>query len=135
MTRNKYERILLVAPNIFSVQMLVVNKQIKHITCADRVFPSIYEMLPNIIVFDYDYLSDDMEKILRRIRTNPYYNKIKICCFKSGPNRKIDSFLKVLGVDDVIYKTDLHNQTKATINHVKSIFDAAITDLLVSAVF
>ena len=135
MTRNKYERILLVAPNIFSVQMLVVNKQIKHITCADRVFPSIYEMLPNIIVFDYDYLSDDMEKILRRIRTNPYYNKIQICCFKSGPNRKIDSFLKVLGVDHVIYKADLHNQTKSAVSYVKSIFDSAITDLLVSAEF
>jgi hypothetical protein len=135
MTRNKFERVLLVAPNIFSVQILTVNKQIKHITRADRVFPSIYEMSPNIIVFDYDYLSDDMEKILRRIRTNPYYNKIKICCFKSGPNRKIDSFLKVLGVDHVIYKADLHNKTKPAISYVKSIFDAAITELLVSAAF
>jgi hypothetical protein len=135
MTRNKYERVLLVAPNIFSVQILTVNKQVKHITQADRVFPAIYEMSPNIIVFDYDYLSDDMEKILRRIRTNPYYNKIKICCFKSGPNRKIDGFLKVLGVDHVIYKADLHNQAKPAINYVKSIFDAAITDLLVSAAF
>ena len=123
----------MVAPNIFSVQLLASNKQIKHITSVDRVFPAIYEMAPNIIVFDYDYLSHDLEKILRRIRTNNYYNKIKICCFKSSPNRKIDSFLKVLGVNHVIYKDELHNPTKASINHVKSILDSAVTDLLVNA--
>jgi len=135
MMRNKSEKILLVAPNIFSLQILDGNKQIKHITSVDRVFPAIYEMVPNIIVFHYDYLSEDMEKILRRIRTNSYYNKIKICCFKRSPDRKIDSFLKVLGVNHVIYKDELHNQTKTAINHVKSIFDPSVTDLLVNASF
>jgi hypothetical protein len=135
MMYSKSEKVLLVAPNIFSVQLLAGNKQVKHITSVDRVFPVIYEMAPNMIVFDYDYLSEDMEKILRRIRTNSYYNKIKICCFKSSPNRKIDSFLKILGVNHVIYKNELHNPTKAAINHVKSIFDSNITDLLVNASF
>lgn len=129
------ERVLLVAPNIFSVQLLAKNKQIRHVTSVDRVFPAIYEMIPNLIVFDYDYLNNDMEKILRRIRTNPYYNKIKICCFKSGPNRKIDDFLKILGVNHVIYKEELHNPTKASMSHVKSILDSTVTDLLVSASF
>ena len=132
---NKPEKVLLVAPNIFSVQLLESNRQIKHITSVNRVFPSIHEMVPNIIVFDYDYLSEDMEKILRRIRANPYYNKIKICCFKSSPNRKIDGFLKVLGVNHVIYKDELQNSAKGAINHVKSIFDPTLTDLLVSASF
>ncbi len=132
---SKSERVLLVAPNIFSVELLAGNTQIKHITSVKGVFPAIYEMAPNIIVFDYDYLSEDMEKILRRIRTNPYYNKIKICCFKSGPNRKIDGFLKVLGVNHVIYKNELQNSTKAAIDKVKSIFDPAVTDLLVNAAF
>ena len=135
MIHIRSERVLLVAPNIFSVTLLASNKQIRHITSVDRVFPSIYDMIPNLIVFDYDYLSNDMEKILRRIRTNPYYNKIKICCFKSSPNRKIDEFLKVLGVNHVIYKEELHNPTKAAINHVKSILDSTVTDLLVSASF
>jgi hypothetical protein len=125
----------LVAPNIFSVQLLDNNKQIKHITSVERVFPAIYEMAPHLIVFDYDYLSQDMEKILRRIRTNSYYNKIKICCFKSSPNRKIDEFLKVLGVNHVIYKDELHNATKSTMHHVRSIMDAKVADLLVSAAF
>lgn len=133
MIHFKSERVLLVAPNIFSVQILANNKQIKHISCVDRVFPAIYEMAPHIIVFDYDYLNQDMEKILRRIRTNSYYNKIKICCFKSGPNRRIDEFLKVLGVNHVIYKDELHNASKSTISHVKSILDSTVTELLVTA--
>ena len=132
---SKSERVLLVAPNIFSVQLLACNKQIKHISSVKGVFPAIYEMAPNIIVFDYDYLSEDMEKILRRIRTNPYYNKIKICCFKSSANRKINGFLKILGVDHVIYKNELQNSTKTAIEQVKSIFDPAVTDLLVNAAF
>jgi len=135
MIHFRTERILLVAPNIFSVQLLASNKQIKHITSVDRVFPAIYEVAPHMIIFDYDYLDKDMEKILRRIRTNSYYNKIKICCFKSTPNRKIDEFLKVLGVNHVIYKAELQNPTKAAINHVKSILDSAVTDLLVNASF
>jgi hypothetical protein len=133
MIHFRTERVLLVAPNIFSLKLLASNKQIKHITSVDRVFPSIYEVAPHVIIFDYDYLNTDMEKILRRIRTNAYYNKIKICCFKSSANRRIDEFLKVLGVNHVIYKDELHNHSKAAINHVKSILDSAVTDLLVNA--
>jgi hypothetical protein len=133
MIHFRTERVLLVAPNIFSLKLLASNKQIKHITSVDRVFPSIYEIAPHVIIFDYDYLNTDMEKILRRIRTNAYYNKIRICCFKSSANRRIDEFLKVLGVNHVIYKDELHNHSKAAINHVKSILDSAVTDLLVNA--
>src|SRR6202000_1887602 len=125
---SKSEKVLLVAPNIFSVQVLASNKQIKHITAVDRVFPSIYEMVPDMIVFDYDYLSKDMEKILRRIRANAYYNKIKVCCFKNSPNSKIDGFLKILGVNNIIYKTELQNPTKDSINHVKSVLNTAVTN-------
>ncbi|HEX3383644.1 MAG TPA: hypothetical protein VHS53_00570 [Mucilaginibacter sp.] len=135
MIHFRSERVLLVAPNIFSVQLLDSDKQIKHITSVERVFPAIYEMAPHLIVFDYDYLDKDMEKILRRIRTNSYYNKIKICCFKSSPNRRIDEFLKVLGVNHVIYKDELHNASKSTMSHIKSIMDAKLADLLVSASF
>ncbi len=133
MLHFRTERVLLVAPNIFSLKLLASNKQIKHITSVDRVFPAIYEIAPHVIIFDYDYLNTDMEKLLRRIRTNAYYNKIKICCFKSTANRRIDEFLKVLGVNHVIYKDELHNNSKAAISHVKSILDSAVTDLLVNA--
>ena len=133
MIHFRTERVLLVAPNIFSLKLLASNKQIKHITSVDRVFPSIYEVAPHIIIFDYDYLNKDMEKILRRIRTNAYYNKIKICCFKSTHDRKIDEFLEALGVDHVIFKDELVNPSKAALNHVKSILDPTVTDLFINA--
>jgi hypothetical protein len=133
MIHTKPEKVLLVAPGIFSLQILNGNKQIKHVTSVDRVFPSIYEMAPNIIVFDYDYLSKDMEKILRRIRANSYYNKIRICCFKSSPERRLDSFLKVLGVNHLIYKHELHNPTPTALSHIRSILDPATADLMVNA--
>ena len=135
MINFRTERVLLVAPNIFSVQPMADDKKIKHVTEVNRVFPAIYEFTPHLIIFDYDYMDKDMEKILRRIRTNAYYNKIKICCFKSSANRKIDSFLKVLGVNHVIYKNELYSTTKESINHVKSILDPAVTSLLVNASF
>ncbi|HTK20441.1 MAG TPA: hypothetical protein VL442_13025 [Mucilaginibacter sp.] len=135
MINFRTERVLLVAPNIFSVQLLAKNKKIKHVTEADRVFPAIYELAPHLIIFDYDYMDKDMEKILRRIRTNSYYNKIKICCFKSTANRKIDDFLRVLGVNHVIYKNELYSKEKESVNHVKSVLDPAVTSLLVSASF
>ena len=62
MLHFRTERVLLVAPNIFSVQLLAKNKQIKHITSVDRVFPAIYEVAPHMVIFDYDYLDKDMEK-------------------------------------------------------------------------
>ena len=135
MIHFRTERVLLVAPNIFSVQLLAKNKKIKHVTEVDRVFPAIYELAPHLIIFDYDYMDKDMEKILRRIRTNSYYNKIKICCFKSTANRKIDDFLRVLGVNHVIYKNELYSKEKESVNHVKSVLDPAVTSLLVSASF
>ena len=130
---NKYEKVLLVAPSNFSVQLLVSDKLIKHITSVDRVFPAIYEMAPNIIIFDYDYLSDDLEKILRRIRSNSFYNKIKIYCLKNTADTKTDELLKTLGVNHVIFKNELQKQKKGGLNQVKLIFDSAFNDLLVNA--
>ena len=127
MLNNKSERILLVAPNVSSIRILAGNKQIWHIMSADRVFPSIYELHPGTIIFDYDCLSDDIEKILRRIRTNSFYKKIKICCFKSSPNPKTDSFLKVLGVNQVIYKNDPQNPSTDPINSTKSVLDPLLS--------
>ena len=135
MINFRTERVLLVAPNIFSVQLLAKNKKIKHVTEVDRFFPAIYDLAPHLIIFDYDYMDKDMEKILRRIRTNSYYNKIKICCFKSTANRKIDDLLRVLGVNHVIYKNELYSKEKESVNHVKSILDPAVASLLVNASF
>ncbi|MGH7237412.1 MAG: hypothetical protein ACREGF_02655, partial [Candidatus Saccharimonadales bacterium] len=89
---------------------------------------------PDLIVFDYDFLGRDLEKILRRIQTNKFYNKVKITCYKSDVNYKVDGFLKVLGVDQFIYKEDLvkTQRPKAVSNTVNSIIDTSIIKLVAS---
>ena len=136
MIRIKSEKVLLVAPNVFSVELLSTNKQIRHITAAGNIFPSIYQMNPNLIVFDYDYLSGDMENIIRRIRTNPYYHKIKICCYKTKAERKTDSLLTVLGVNYIIYRDDIKKPfIKHTLRQINNILDASLMNLLVTATY
>jgi len=65
----------------------------------------------------------------------PITIKLRYAALRAAPNRKIDGFLKVLGVNHVIYKDELQNSAKGAINHVKSIFDPTLTDLLVNASF
>jgi hypothetical protein len=48
-----------------------------------------------------------MEKIVRRIRTNRFYSKIKICCYKTKAELKTDGLLKAIGVDYFIYEEEL----------------------------
>ncbi len=134
MIRIKSERVLLVAPNIFSVELLSSNKQIRHITSAGSIFPSIYQITPNLIVFDYDFLNKEIEGILRRIRANAYYDKIKICCIKSKPDRKVDSLLKVLGVNYIIYREDIAPKAKPA-RGVINMLDASVMKLLVNAAY
>lgn len=78
-----------------------------------RLFPSIHELTPAGLVLDYDYLGDDTIKILRRLKSNPFYNKLKIYCYKSRPHTKVDDLLKVLGVQHFIYATE-NQQPKTT---------------------
>jgi hypothetical protein len=81
-------------------------KKVVHVSSINRLFPAIFEMKPSGIVLDYDYIGADTEKILRRIRSNPFYNNIKIYCYKSRSHSKVDSFLKVLGVQYFVYADD-----------------------------
>jgi hypothetical protein len=99
-------RVLLVSPTNFSVPMLAGKKVIRHVTTLDRVFPAIHEDQPNIIVFDYDHYNEGMEKVLLRLRGNKFYNKIKIYCYKSTPDQKTDAYLRELGANFVVYKSE-----------------------------
>lgn len=79
---------------------------IHHVTCIHKIFPTLYQHKPDTIIIDYEFLDTEAENIIRRIRTNPYYKKLKICCLKSSINNKADSLLKAIGVDFLIYKND-----------------------------
>ena len=99
MIRTRFKKVLVVAPEISSYQLTADSENVRHIHALNNIFPSIYELNPNLIVLDYNFISKDMEKIVRRIRTNTFYSKIKICCYKSKVEPKADSLLKAIGVD------------------------------------
>lgn len=107
MIRTRFKKVLLVSAVNSSNQLPADYENVRHIHALDRIFPSIFELSPNLIVFDYNYISKDMEKIVRRIRTNRFYSKIKICCYKAKIEPKADSLLKAIGVDYFIYEEEL----------------------------
>jgi len=135
MIRTRFKKVLLVAPEIFPNQLLADYTNVRHVTAPSSVFPSIYEQSPDVIVFDYDFMGKDLEKTLRRLKTNKFYNKIKICCFKNAANEKTDSFLKVLGVDHMIYREQLteSSKSKSLLSAFNSVIDASIVKWVISA--
>jgi hypothetical protein len=134
MSRTRFKRVILVAPESFPDQLTANFDTVKHVISTSNIFPSIYELNPDLLVFDYDFLGGDLEKILRRIQVNKFYNKIKIFCYKNDANTKTDSFLKVLGVDEFIYKEDLTKapKGKTVLNAVNAIIDNSILKLVAS---
>ncbi|NCD68702.1 hypothetical protein [Mucilaginibacter agri] len=105
MIRIKAKKILLVAPEVFSEPLIGKKNEVKHVTSVSQIFPVMYDMNPDLIVFDYEHLGPEFERILRRIRTNSFYNKTKICCYKPKAERKTDSLLQTLGVNYFLHET------------------------------
>ncbi len=132
MIRVRSKNVLLVAPGSFSVELLPDNKMFRHISAVGSIFPTLHELKPNLIIFDYDHLVKDMEKILRRIQTNPAYNKIKICCYKTAVHNQTDGLLKALGVDYIFYPEDFKKpkESKNITSTLSGIFETPILNLL-----
>ena len=135
MVRTRFKKVLLVAPDVFPDQLIAGCRVIKHIAAISNIFPSLYEFNPDIIIFDYDYLAKDIEKVLRRISINKFYDKLKVCCYKSAPNTKTDDLLKTLGVDHLIYTEDISKPQKNKVvrNNPGTIFDPSILKWVASA--
>jgi hypothetical protein len=132
MIRTRFKKVLVVAPEISSYQLTADPENVRHIHALNNIFPSIYELNPNLIVLDYNFISKDMEKIVRRIRTNTFYSKIKICCYKSKVEPKADSLLKAIGVDFFVYEEELRAiQKSKTITSVfTEMFDRTVIGML-----
>jgi hypothetical protein len=128
MIRKHFKKVLLVAPDVFPDQLLKGFKKVKHISTVSSIFPSLQELNPEIIIFDCDHIGKDIEKIIRRIKINTFYNKLKICCYKCTHDEKTDSLLKALGVDYVIYQEDLvkPEKNKTLLTNFGAIFDTSI---------
>jgi len=131
MIRTRFKKVLLVAPDIFQNRLLAEYKDVKHIASIKAIFPSLYQLNPDMVIFDYDYIGEDLEKILRRIHTNKFYDKLKICCYKSTPDEKTDDLLKTLGVDYLISREDMvrPNKSRGAFSFITEGFDKIILSL------
>jgi len=128
MIRTRFKKVLLVAPDFYPEQLLANFKEVKRIAAVTSIFPALYEFNPDLIIIDYDYIGKDIEKVLRRIKINKFYDKLKICCYKSAPNEKTDSLLKALGADQLIYQEDLakSKKNKNILGNMGTAFDISI---------
>ena len=128
MVRNRFKKVLLVAPKVFPVQLLTEYRNVKHIELVSAIFPSLFELKPDLIIFDYDYVGEDIEKVLRRIMLNKFYDKLKICCCKNTEEPKTDAFLRMIGVDSFVYKEDLikAEKSKNILGSIGNILDASV---------
>jgi hypothetical protein len=106
--RSNDKLILLVTSDVLNSGFFIDNTRIKfcHVNSTSKIFPSISTLHPGTIIIDHDFLNDEVQNLVRRIRTNPFYAKLKICCLKASFNRKIDEQLKVTGVDYLVYKNN-----------------------------
>ena len=105
--KSNSKLILLVTNNLVNAGFINrgnTQMELCHVDSKHKVFPYISTLQPGIIVFDHDFLHDEVEKLVRRIRTDPFYSKLKICCLKASFNRKTDEQLKTTGVDYLVYK-------------------------------
>lgn len=132
MIRVRSKIVLLVAPEVVGVKVLPNNKVFKQISAVSSIFPSIHEIKPNLLILDYDYLINDIEKTLRRLNTNPSYKNIKICCYKNKWNSKVDPLLKTLGVDHIFYAEDMKEEPvrKNIFESMSSMLDVPVLNLL-----
>lgn len=128
MIRTRFKNVLLVAPDIFPDQLLSDYKNVKHISAVSSIFPSLYTFNPEMIILDFDYLGNDLEKVLRRIMANKFYSKLKVCCYKKSPHTKVDSFLRALGVDMIVYQEDIlkAEKSKTILSNFSAILDVSI---------
>jgi hypothetical protein len=134
MVRTRFKKVILVAPDIFPEQLIVDYHNVKRVSSVNCIFPSIFELNPDLIVFDSDFVGKEMENTLRRIKANKFYHRIKIFCYKNTPDEKTDSLLKALGADHIIYREDLvkNPKSKNLFNTVNSIIDTSIIKLVAS---
>ena len=110
------------------------KKQVVNVTQLNRIFPAIHELQPGSIVLDYEFTGNDTEKILRRITSNPFYSKLKIYCYKQRENTKVDSLLRVLGVQHFIYGEDKKQiKVNAAVQSMNDMLEGAVANKLVEA--
>ena len=135
MIRSRLKKVILVAPEVFPEQLMRGYSSVKQLSALNGLFPSIYEFNPDLIILDHDFVgSTETEKTIRRIRSNRFYDKIRIHCFKADRSEKVDGLLKVLGVDLMLYREDFvkNQKQQGILRSVNSMIDNSIIGLATS---
>jgi hypothetical protein len=130
MIRSRTKKVLLVAPKAFPDALIAGYNTVRQVSVQTAIFPSIHEVKPDVILFDYEHMGPELEKVLRRLQSNSFYRSIKICCYKNKEHTRIDGLLKVLGVNHFFYQEDVEkvSKSKAALNAVNSVLDATIVN-------
>jgi hypothetical protein len=132
MIRTRSKKVLLVAHEAFPARLLAGYDNVKHISAAAAIFPAIQALIPDVIFLDYTHMGSDLERVLRRLRTNVFYKSVKVYLYKDQEHSKTDSLLKALGVDHIIYHTDLQktSNSSASITAIYNVIDASLVKWL-----
>lgn len=134
MIRQRFNKVLLVAPDNCPRRLAAEYEYVKHLPDVSHLFPMIFEFKPDLILFDYEYVKKDIERIVRRLRVNPFYNKTKICCYKLKPGTETDDLLKAIGVNYFIYPEDLATNPGTEKESIfTAILDASLMRVLAKA--
>ncbi|MEO7215951.1 hypothetical protein [Mucilaginibacter sp.] len=130
MIRSRTKKVLLVAPKAFPDALIAGYNTVRQVSVQTAIFPSIHEVKPDVILFDYEHMGPELEKVLRRLQSNSFYRNIRICCYKNKEHTRIDGLLKVLGVNHFFYQEDVEkvSKSKAALNAINSILDASIVN-------
>lgn len=128
MIRTRSKKVLLIAHEAFPARLLAGYDNVKHISAAAAIFPAIHALKPDVIFLDHAHMSADLERVLRRLRANVFYKNVKVYLYKDQEHTKTDSLLKVLGVDHIIYHSDLQktSNSSAAINAIYNVIDASL---------
>ncbi|RYY36131.1 MAG: hypothetical protein EOP46_07560 [Sphingobacteriaceae bacterium] len=130
MIRQRFKRVLLVAPDNSPRRLAAEYQYVKHVAETSKLFPTIFDMKPDLILFDYAHVNKDIEQMVRRIRVNPFYKKTKICCYKLRAHTATDEFLKAIGVNYFVYPEDLATESTEQVNIFTAILDASLMRVL-----
>lgn len=130
MIRTRSKKVLLVAPKAFPNEFLDGYQTVRQVAAQSAIFPSIHEVKPDVILFDYAHMGGDFEQVLRRLQSNKFYRNIKICCYKNKEHTAVDGFLKVLGVNHFFYQDELEkvSTSKTTLTTINNILDESIVN-------
>ena len=135
MVRTRSKKVLLVAREAFPARLLAGYDNVKHISAATAIFPAIQALKPDVIFLDHAHMGNDLEKVLRRLQTNVFYKNVKVYLYKDQEHVKSDSLLKVLGVDHIIYHSDVDKPSKssAAITAIYNVIDASLVKWVAGA--